>query len=91
MLAIELFFSLISVLLAIEALRGSGKAWKLESHPIDLAMRMLSVLWIVYVLISVIQTLAARQLIVWPTPPAYVGNIVFEFLLASAAFFLLLG
>ena len=89
LLAIELFFSLISVLLAIEALRGSGKAWKLESHPIDLAMRMLSFLWIVYVLISVIQTLAARQLIVWPTPPAYVGNIVFEFLLASAAFFLL--
>ena len=44
--ALELFFIVASLLLAGAAWRGSVKAWRLESHPVDLAMRILAVVWL---------------------------------------------
>ena len=89
LLAVELFFALVSLLLAATAQRGSAVAWRLEHHPVDLAMRVLAGLWAFYLLISVAQVMAASQLQSVAPLVEVVKNIVCEFLLASVAFFLL--
>ena len=89
LLAVELFLALASLLLAVAAQRGSVRAWRLEHHPIDFAMRVLTGLWTVFLLISVAQVVAANQLQSVAPLPEVVKNIVCEFLLASVAFFLL--
>ena len=89
LLAVELFFALASLLLAAAAQRASTKAWHLEYHPVDLAMRLLTGLWALFLLICVAQVVAASRL--GSVGPLYevAKDIVFEFLLASVAFFLL--
>ena len=89
LVAVELFFSLASALLAGAALSGSTQAWRHESHPVDFAMRVLAASWMLYLLIGVSQ-LAAMNGATWvPLLPAWVVDTGLECLLASLAFFLL--
>lgn len=89
LLATELFFVLASVLLAGSALTGSLKAWRLQSHPIDFAMRILACTWMLYLVISTSESLAASRLTVFAPLPVFIIDLALECLLASLAFFLL--
>lgn len=89
LLATELFFVLASVLLAGNALTGSLRAWRVQSHPIDYAMRILACTWMVYLLVTAWQTLAASQLAILASLPIFVIDLALNCLLSSLAFFLL--
>ena len=89
LLAVELFFALASLMLAGTALNGSWKAWRLQSHPIDLAMRILAGAWLPVVLIGTYQIVAQTGLLAADALPAIVMGVAHECLLASLAFFLL--
>ena len=89
LLATELFFALASLMMAGAALDGSRKAWRLQSHPIDLAMRILAAAWLVVVLVGTYQFVARSGLLIADTLPAFVMAVAHECLLASLAFFLL--
>ena len=87
--AVELFFALVSLLLGAAGLNGSTKAWHLESHPIDLAMRFLAALWILYVLTAALPLLSASRLANAIHLAPYIHDAIFAALMASLAFFLL--
>ena len=89
LIAVEIFFALVSLMLAATALKGSMQAWRLESHPLDFAMRMLASLWIVFLLVSLAQVVAADQLAFLAPLPEYTKDFVYECVLVSVAFFLL--
>lgn len=87
--AVELFFAIFSLALGAAALWGSNRAWRLQSHPIDYAMRILACLWMLYLLICMPQTLATNGLPVAAQLPATLEGVVFIALLGGVAFFLL--
>ncbi len=89
LLAVKLFFAVISAMLAVTAFIGSTKAWKFQSHPVDLAMRILAGIWMLYLLIGAYQTLPASQRSVFEALPPFIITAAYEFLLVSLAFFLL--
>lgn len=87
--AVQLFFAVISLALGAAALRGSNRAWRLQSHPIDYAMRILAPLWMLYLLICMVQMLAINA---WPVAaplPATIESVLYIALLGGVAFFLL--
>lgn len=88
-IAVELFFALVSLLLGAAALRGSNRAWRLQIHPIDYAMRILACFWMLYLLICMAQMLATSGLPIAAQLPATFEGIVFIALLGGVAFFLL--
>ena len=89
LLAVELFFAVISVMLAVTALNASAKAWRFQSNPIDLAMRTLSGIWMLYLLVGAYQVLAVSRMMVLDPLPSVVIGIAYACLLASLALFLL--
>ena len=89
LLVTELFFILASALLASNALTGSLKAWRLQSHPIDFAMRILACTWLLFLLVATLDELAASWLTAPVAPPAYLIDVARACLFASLAFFLL--
>ena len=89
LLIVEIFFALASAMLAAIAFNGSVKAWRLESHPVDFAMRMSACIWFLYVVLGTYQVLAANQTAVLDSLPSLVIDAVYKCLLASLAFFLL--
>ena len=89
LLAVELFFYVASAMLAASALDGSAKAWYLQSHHIDFAMRILACIWMLYLLVGTYQVLAESRMTVLKALPSLVITAAYECLLASLAFFLL--
>lgn len=87
--ALELFFILASLLLAGIAFQGSAKAWRLENHPVDFAMRILAVVWLLYLLATAVYVVASTELQPTFGLQKYVGDVLRACLLASLAFFLL--
>ena len=87
--ALELFFILASLLLAGIAFQGSAKAWRLENHPVDFAMRILAVVWLLYLLATAVYVVSAKELQPTFGLQEYVGDVLRACLLASLAFFLL--
>ena len=86
--AVELFFALVSLLLGAAALRGSIGAWRLQSHPVDYAMRILACLWMLLLLITVAQLFLAGYWVIDSSPIEVITDIVYAILLGAVAFFL---
>ncbi len=86
---VQLFFAMIGLALGAVALRGANKAWRLQSHPIDFAMRILAPLWILHLLICTVQALATNGLAVTEQLPFEMGGFTYAVLLGGVAFFLL--
>ena len=89
LLAVELFFVAASIMLAVIALNGSAKAWRLQNNPIDFAMRILAAIWLLNLLVGAYQVLAGTRIIVLDALPAFVLGVAYACLLASLALFLL--
>ena len=89
LLAVELFFAAASAMLAATALNGSVKAWRLQSHPIDFAMRILASIWMLYLLVGTYQVLAESGTTVLDGLPPSLITVAYECLLAILAVFLL--
>lgn len=87
-IAVELFFAVASLLLGAAALKGSVGAWRLESHPIDYAMRVLACLWMLYVFSTVAQLVSASFWAVALSPVESTTDVVYALLFGAVAFFL---
>ena len=87
--ALELFLIFAGLLLAGIAWFGSAKAWRLENRPVDFAMCILAVAWVLYLLATAVYVVAARELQPTFGLQEHVGDVLRACLLASLAFFLL--
>ena len=87
--AAALFFAAFSLALCAEALKESHRAWRLQSHPVDYAMRILAGLWLLYLLICIAQMTIAQGLQFNTKMPREIDSIAYSALLGGAAFFLL--
>lgn len=89
LLAVELLFTVASAVLAATALNGSAKAWRLQSNPIDVAMRILAGIWLLYLLVGQYQVLARSEIMGLDALPNFVVGTAYACLLASLALFVL--
>lgn len=86
---VQVFFAVASLLMAAAAQRDSTRAWRLTCQPADLAMRVVSGVWALFLLISMAHLLPSSALGAFGHPLVVLEGVMLEFLLASVAFFLL--
>ncbi len=87
--AAALCFAVCSLALGLAVFMGADKAWRLQHHPVDYAMRILSSLWLLYLLICtgrMLIALGSHSMTPWPPE---IESIACGALLAGLAFFLL--